>query len=551
MHQDAYSRIEEIKKDVQNLSSTANVINSAGGLIQITIDAEHLPRVAELDSIKSIEPLHPVVCANDRTRVILKVEEMNKLPGLASPGGLTGKGQVVAITDTGLDTNHPAFEARVLSTRSFNGGKSIPDIDGHGTHCAATMVGSAGPSNSSQFPPSGMAPNAKLIAQSFMMAKIAAPLIHDIFGEEQAMIHNNSWYIPVDSSNYAQRKYLDTDAFAVDEVVYNRPELLVVFCAGNEGNLSDNVLKSQIGSYGSAKNVLTVGASASDRAVDFSDAGWDVVNETSQTRRSVDTVVKFSSRGPTAEGRRKPDVVAPGTAILSALSKDVALAKVEGYAAMFGSLSGANSSQWMYLSGTSQAAAAVSGCAALLREALSAPPFNLKPSEITSALLKALLINGAVDTTSNQSGPNNTQGYGRIDMERAIRPLSRGKARDFRCQTARGGEPAIATECEDSAARMPSTGKPIYFKATLVYIDFPGSELYSLIHLFAQVMTADRMGARKGDGHPNTVRQVLLKDVPPESEVKITVTFTKVFKHTTHWALVWDFYEHPEEPRQK
>ena len=56
----------------------------------MTIAAEDLPRIAELDSVKSIEPLHPVVFGSDLTRAVLKVEGMNQLPGLASPEGLTG-----------------------------------------------------------------------------------------------------------------------------------------------------------------------------------------------------------------------------------------------------------------------------------------------------------------------------------------------------------------------------------------------------------------------------------------------------------------------------
>ena len=90
LHQDAYSRNEEISKAIQNLSSTVNVIHSAGGIIQMTIAAEHLPRITEFESVKSIELLHPVVFGSDRGQVILKVEDINKLPGLASSEGLTG-----------------------------------------------------------------------------------------------------------------------------------------------------------------------------------------------------------------------------------------------------------------------------------------------------------------------------------------------------------------------------------------------------------------------------------------------------------------------------
>lgn len=86
----------------------------------------------------------------------------------------------------------------------------------------------------------------------------------------------------------------------------------------------------------------------------------------------------------------KPDVVAPGTGILSALSKDATDAKVFG---------DSKDPQWFYDAGTSMATPLLSGCAAIVRQALQANPPDGADEEYepSAALIKAVLINGAVE----------------------------------------------------------------------------------------------------------------------------------------------------------
>ena len=95
----------------------------------------------------------------------------------------------------------------------------------------------------------------------------------------------------------------------------------------------------------------------------------------------------FSSRGPTCEGRIKPDVVAPGVAILSAASRDPEVSLETK--TRFGH---SDDPLWFFDSGTSMATPLVAGCAAVIREALLAGGVST-PS---AALVKALLINGAM-----------------------------------------------------------------------------------------------------------------------------------------------------------
>src|SRR5213075_2564941 len=120
-------------------------------------------------------------------------------------------------------------------------------------------------------------------------------------------------------------------------------------------------------------------------------------------------MVAFSSRGPTKECRIKPDVVAPGTGILSAHSRNAPPRPL-----------GSTDPDWFIDNGTSMATPLVAGCAAVLRETL-VKNGNPKP---TAALIKALLINGAVEIAGqyhpSEAGPspNNNSGFGRVNLEK-------------------------------------------------------------------------------------------------------------------------------------
>jgi hypothetical protein len=177
--------------------------------------------------------------------------------------------------------------------------------------------------------------------------------------------------------------------------------MTIIFAAGNAGPESNT-----IGSPGIAKNVITVGASESYRP-DWTDgcfvgpAGADNAND----------IIGFSSRGPTADGRVKPDLVAPGTHIVGAASQSSAyngMSVCDMYYPVGQTLYAASS-------GTSHATPAVAGAVSLLTRFYQ-DQFGAYPSP---AMLKAYLINSARYLNGISSGdtlPSYNQGYGSVDL---------------------------------------------------------------------------------------------------------------------------------------
>ncbi|WP_060666408.1 S8 family serine peptidase [Bacillus sp. CHD6a] len=377
------------------------------------------------NNVLYISPRPEYTVLNDVARGIVKADVAQ------SSYGLYGQGQTVAVADTGLDTGrndssmHEAFRGKITALYALGRTNNSNDTNGHGTHVAGSVLGN-GTSNK------GMAPQANLVFQSIMdssggLGGLPANL-STLFSQAYsagARIHTNSWGAAVNGA-------YTTDSRNVDDYVRNN-DMAVLFAAGNEGPGS-----STINAPGTAKNAITVGATENLRPSFGSYAD------------NINHVAQFSSRGPTRDGRIKPDVMAPGTYILSARSS---LAPDSSFWAN-------HDSKYAYMGGTSMATPIVAGNVAQLREHfIKNRGITPKPS-----LLKAALIAGATDV--GLGFPNNNQGWGRVTLDKSLNTT-------FVNETT-----SLSTSQKATYSFTATAGKPL--KISLVWSDAPASTSASI-----------------------------------------------------------------------
>ena len=224
------------------------------------------------------------------------------------------------------------YKPTVLRPPAVNEG-DWNDANGHGTHTAASIVGTGaawlgdGSPSAGQY--RGTAPGARLVHQSIMDAygglgglPIDLSILFQQAYDEGARIHSDSWGASV-AGRYT------ADSATADAFMWDHKDMLLVFAAGNSGEDADRdgvVDRDSLSAPGTAKNALTVGASENLRS-DITVTWGSSLFRASPIRddRLADNpsgLAAFSSHGPTDDERIKPDVVAPGTFIISARSQE-------------------------------------------------------------------------------------------------------------------------------------------------------------------------------------------------------------------------------------
>ncbi|MGA1866034.1 MAG: S8 family serine peptidase [Thermoplasmatota archaeon] len=401
-----------------------------------------LEKLVSIPSVQWVEPRLWMELNNNVSKDIIGVQEVWETLGL------DGSGQKVAIADTGIDTgidNHLVNGDMIADmdnrvTTSTWAGPNSSDTHSHGTHVTGSVAGNGSNSNGSI---RGMAPKAEIyfqaIANQTAGNRLEVPsnlslLFQDAY-DFGARIHTNSW-----GASYAGA--YTTSSKDVDWFLYHNPEMIILFSAGNSGidyykpygtyNPDGKIDDDSIGSPATAKNCITVGAGENYRTdggyqIQWGTGSWlwkyskDPIR-TDKVSNDPMGIAAFSSRGPTDDGRIKPDVVAPGTNILSVRSTRSA-------STGWGTFE--HNSNYIFMGGTSMSTPITAGTVVLLREYYEEKLGHSSPS---GALLKATLINGALDMTPGQYGsdnittqevtarPDNSQGWGRIDIPNSLVP---------------------------------------------------------------------------------------------------------------------------------
>jgi len=225
-----------------------------------------------------------------------------------------------------------------------------------------------------------------------------------------ARIISNSWGdTNGDGSYLVDDQTYDASVRDADPATAGEQPVTIIFSAGNSGYdpQSGGIVSITVGSPANAKNVITVGATESYRPT------WtDGCSVRGSAADNANDIAYFSSRGPTADGRVKPELVAPGTHIRGAASQTV------NYTGDYICDKYYPSSQTLYAasSGTSHATPAVAGAASLLTNFYQDRVAAAAPSP---AMVKAYLVNSARYLSGAGAGdtlPSNNQGYGAVDL---------------------------------------------------------------------------------------------------------------------------------------
>jgi hypothetical protein len=376
--------------------------------------------------------------------------------------GLTGWGQVVGVADSGLDADACQFRyssdrssvttainthqppesvvinpnQKVITYYVIGSANEYDDSHGgyHGTHTAGDMAGDnyehpATKTTAGHDSQDGMAPGAKIVFQDIgnsngqLTGMIGVPM-YDLFKQAYdtgVRIHNNSYGAANITVAY------DSDSASSDAACWEMNDLVAVFAAGNSGSdANGRPLPSSLGGTGStAKNTIVAGASG------------PVEISIGVILHLQNDLVIFSSQGPTADGRIKPDVVAPGIVYSATTDSNTVIDLGGGRNTTSVTDDNCNvDPPGSITMGTSFSSPLTAGAATLARQYFtdgfwySGQADEDNGFNPTNALVKASIINGAVPLTGviiTYTGdfplsqpPSFAQGWGRVNLENAL-----------------------------------------------------------------------------------------------------------------------------------
>lgn len=499
--------------------------------IVVRLPADSVDVLAQRPDVISIAPYNTPKMRDERQGMIIAGQLTADGSSPANPGytnwlaakGFTqaqfdASGFVVDVTDSGVDTGktndvrHFALyrngstndAARLAYARlegTPNAGSTLAGLDGHGNINAHIIAGQVTLSN---FPHTdtngyrygqGIAPFVKVASSVIFDPNYTDPNFSNLASRayrDGARISSDSWGADVAGAYGADSQEYDAlvrDAQPSGSAVpvAGNQEMSFVFAAGNSGSGVQTV-----GSPGTAKNVITVGAA--ENVQSFSPAnggntanGSDGCGTTDAGADNANDIIGFSSRGPCQDKRVKPDIVAPGTHITGGVAQNVKTMTGNGTAltgfdatgvcALPGGGTKNNTNNFFPLgqqfyttsSGTSHSTPAVAGGAALVYQWF----INNFGSPPSPAMLKAFLMNAARymnGTGANDNLYSNNQGMGMMNLGTAFD----GTARFYRDQV-----PAdlftASGQTREWFGYIPPSGSGQPFRVTLAWTDAPGS----------------------------------------------------------------------------
>ncbi len=340
--------------------------------------------------------------------------------------GLKGDGVYIGHIDDRIQESSCYFDdptgaAVGSSHRKIKWWNPVGGAGSHGTHTAGSAAGNSEPVNGSTTY-SGMAPNAFLVHNSSWPSSSQMLSFLNTSHSHGARVHTNSWGNDWTTSYDAWSR--DIDAYSHDN-----EEGMVAFAITNGSNLKNPE---------NAKNVLAVAA----------------------TSRSNPENKGSGGRGPTADGRQKPEVWAPGCSTYSASTSSCGTTT---------------------MCGTSMACPVVVGASAQLKQYFEDGYYpsgaaNAADAFVPSgALLRACLISSANDMTGISGYTGNQEGYGRILLDDVVHLTGDGGL--VRLVDVRHANGLSHGQNRTISANLPAGMSEL--RLTLVWSDEPGTAFSS------------------------------------------------------------------------
>ncbi|MEE2758432.1 MAG: S8 family serine peptidase [Candidatus Thermoplasmatota archaeon] len=366
---------------------TFHLIHSIAG----TIPVEQIEALSVLSGVVMVELDGIMQIANS------DVKDTHGVWDVYEATGYDGSGSVVAIIDTGIDGAHVglddldddnstddpkviAFYDVVNNAGLTNGSEVFPyDDQGHGSHCAGTTAGTGAPT----YEHTGMAPQAQLVGVKVLDAGGSGSFAGVMMGMEWTVEKRHEFNIRAASMSLGGFGVIELTSSEDESVARMANEMVragiaLFIAAGNNG------ISAQIGTPGSAEDVITVGAL---------DKGEDP------------GIAIYSSQGPTEEGRVKPNIAFVGSSVMSVESNSGT-----GYTGM---------------SGTSMATPGAAGVAALMYQANpELSPFDIRNIMQETSEYRPCHHAGAnepcAEDLSVKPRQNNVYGHGEVRAHPAV-----------------------------------------------------------------------------------------------------------------------------------
>ena len=335
---------------------------------KVKLFVSELEKLKKLPLIQYIEEIHTLSTTSiegsskkiERNLKSAHYSNVDQLWG--SEYQLNGEGMKVGVVDGGATrVTHNEFIKYGTSRVTLENSNDV--YNAHATHVAGT-IGATGVDEKAH----GMANDVEIYSYSFDNSAFADAAV-DMYNKYGVLFSNHSY-------GYNEKTQLgeyDSEAATQDRAIYSNPYLNLFEASGNDG-IDDSYPKyGFIKGPGNSKNIFTIGA------LDL----------------AAKNVADYSSKGPTVDGRIKPELCTRGSYVYSSAPE--------------------TDDHYEWMSGTSMAAPSATGIGILV-----AQQFQMITGgyEIRHDILKSVLVNTAID--KERKGPDFEVGFGLIDAKAAV-----------------------------------------------------------------------------------------------------------------------------------